>query len=506
MEPQRQVKADPRRALPGVDRLVRRAREAPGGASGLPEWALVEAARVLLAAERERLTEQRRPEPPDDDQLATGVAAPDDDELAVRVAAPDDDELAVRVAAPDDDELAVRVASAARELTRPRPQRVVNATGIVLHTNLGRAPLAAGAAAAAAAAAAGYSDLEFDLASGERGDRLGALAAKLARLGGAEAALAVNNNAAALLLALDTLGRGREVVVSRGELVEIGGSFRVPEILERAGVRLVEVGTTNRTHRADYEAAVGPDTALLLKVHRSNFELRGFVAEVELPELAEIGRAHGLPVVEDLGSGTLLPLSGLPAEALAPARLRLGADLVCFSGDKLLGGPQAGIVLGSQDLVRRMRRNPLARALRLDKLSLAALDWTLNSYLDGTARAQIPVLRQLLAPVELLEDRARKLAARLAKQAGDAAQVDARPEQSFVGGGSVPGFELLSWVVAIEAPAGADRVAARLREAPVPVIARVREGRVLLDVRTLLEGDEVAVEAALAVALRPSAR
>jgi L-seryl-tRNA(Ser) seleniumtransferase len=462
MEPELRVKADPRRSLPSVDRLARLVAEQT---AGLPGWAATSAARGVLAGERAR---------------AAGGQGP----------------------AAAEAELVERARLAASRLAAPHPRRVVNATGIVLHTNLGRAPLAPGAVAALAEAAAGYADLELDLETGRRGQRGARVAERLVRLSGAEDALAVNNNAGALLLALDTLARGREVVVSRGELVEIGGSFRVPEIMERAGVRLVEVGSTNRTHPADYERALGAHTALLLKVHRSNFELRGFVAEVTLPELVELGRARGLPVVEDLGSGTLLELPGLPPEAFAPSRLRHGADLVCFSGDKLLGGPQAGIVLGRADLVAQLRANPLARALRLDKLSLAALDWTLGAYLEGRAREEIPVLRQLCEPAEALEGRARALAARLAGCAGAAARVGAEAQRAFVGGGSLPGFELESWVVAVEPTStGAERAAARLREAPVPVLVRLHEGRLLVDVRTLLPGDDALVEQAFAMAL-----
>jgi L-seryl-tRNA(Ser) seleniumtransferase len=278
--------------------------------------------------------------------------------------------------------------------------------------------------------------------------------------------------------------------------------------MERAGVRLVEVGSTNRTHPRDYERAIGPETALLLKVHRSNFEQRGFVAEVALPELASIGRAHGLPVLEDLGSGTLVDLSrrGLPSEALAPARLRLGAEIVCFSGDKLLGGPQAGILLGAAGPAGAMRRNPLARALRLDKLSLAALDWTLASFLDGRAEREIPVLRQLLEPIARLEDRARELALRLAKVVGDADHVAVEPDRAFVGGGSLPGFELDTWVVSLRVEMGAERFAERLRRASIPVLGRVRADLVLFDVRTLLEGDETALEQAVGGALGSSFR
>jgi len=461
MDPNEKVKLDARRSLPAVDWLARAVAQRRPDLAG---WALPEAARRVLAAERNRLTGD--PE---------GVAA-------------------------GEEELVRRGAAAAAALARVQPARLVNATGVVLHTNLGRAPLAAGAADAVAEAAAHYSDLEFDLASGRRGDRGAAVAGKLALLSGAESALAVNNNAAALFLTLGTLARGREVIVSRGELVEIGGSFRVPEIVERAGVELVEVGTTNRTHLVDYERALGPRTALLLKVHRSNFELRGFTAEVALPELAQLGRAHGVPVVEDLGSGTLVDLSahGLPAESYAPARLRLGADLVCFSGDKLLGGPQAGIVLGRSRFVDALRRDPVARALRLDKLSLAALDWTLESLLAGRAEREIPVLRQLLEPAARLEVRARRLAERLEKASGAWLEVSLLEGSTLVGGGSLPGLELGSWLVALRGSAPAEELAARLRAAVVPVVARVRDSLVLIDVRTLLPDDEVAVEAAVA--------
>ena len=459
MDSNEKVKFDPRRSLPAVDRLARAVgRLCPD----LAPWAVTEASRRTLESERERL-----------------AAAPDGTAVG-------------------EQELARRGAEVAAALGRGQPGRVVNATGVVLHTNLGRAPLAPGAAAAVAEVAAHYSDLELDLDTGRRGDRGAAVAEKLVLLSGAEAALVVNNNAAAVFLALGSLARGRQVIVSRGELVEIGGSFRVPEILERAGVELVEVGTTNRTHLADYERALGPRTALLLKVHRSNFELRGFVAEVALPELAQLGRAHAVPLVEDLGSGTLVDLSahGLPGDAYAPARLRLGADLVCFSGDKLLGGPQAGIVLGRSRLVDALRRDPVARALRLDKLSLAALDWTLEALLAGRAEREIPVLRQLLEPAPRLEARARALAERLAKVCGASAELSVLPESTLVGGGSLPGFELESWVVALRGPSSAEAFARRLRTAAVPVIARVRDALVLIDVRTLLPGDESAIEAA----------
>ena len=376
----------------------------------------------------------------------------------------------------------------AEGMVRSTPRPVINATGVVLHTNLGRAPLAPGAAAAAAQVGSSYSDLELDLASGKRGNRLAAISEKLRQLSGAEAAIACNNNAAAVLLALDSLGRGREVVVSRGELVEIGGSFRVPDIMVRAGVRLVEVGTTNRTHPSDYEQAIGPDTALLLKVHRSNFEQRGFVADVELPALAEIGGRHGLPVVEDLGSGTLVDLraDGFPEDSFVPARLRQGANLVCFSGDKVLGGPQAGIAIGDEAIVDAMRRNPLARALRLDKLTLAALDWTISVMLEGRAREEIP-----------------EWATRLAAAAPASLRVDVVSEQAPVGGGSLPGFALESFAVEIrDCEGGPDALAASLRRAERPVLARVRDGALALDLRTVDEDQMQALEETVREALR----
>jgi len=456
----KEKQADPRRGLPGVDRL---AREMTRHSPDLPGWSLREGARQAVDEARERIT--RGENPPLD--------------------------------------LTTRALQLATALHRPSPARVINATGVVLHTNLGRAVLAPGAARAAAEAAVAYSDLEFDLESGERGDRLARVATLLRLLSGAEAAMAVNNNAAAVLLAVNSLGKGREVVVSRGELVEIGGSFRVPEILVQAGVRLVEVGTTNRTHREDYRGAIGAETGLLLKVHRSNFEQRGFVTEVELPALVEIGREAGVPVVEDLGSGTLLDFraQGLPPESFAPARLASGVDLVCFSGDKLLGGPQAGVVLGTEEAVRCLRRNPLARALRLDKMSLAALDWTLRAVAGGHAEQEIPTLRQLGESLAAVEKRARELLVLIEKVADARLTAELEETRAPVGGGSLPGFELPSRAVTLRGAIGAEQLCAALRRGPVPVLARVRDDRVQLDARTLLPGDEALVASALQRAL-----
>ncbi len=461
----REVKSDPRRRLPAVDRVVS---ALESGWPDLPLWAAREGARAALAEARER--------------LAGGSQA----------------------AAPALDQLAEAAALRAGELSRPHPGRVLNATGIVLHTNLGRAPLAPEAAAAVARAACGYTDLELDLASGQRGSRTAAVVVKLRLLAGVPDALALNNNAAAVFLTLSTLARGREVIVSRGELVEIGGSFRVPEIISAAGVRLVEVGTTNRTHLADYERAIGPDTALLLKVHRSNFALRGFVAEVTLQELAGLGRERGLPLVEDLGSGTLIDLSshGLPEEVFAPSRLRRGADVVCFSGDKLLGGPQAGIVLTARrEHAIAMRENPIARALRLDKLALAALDWTLAAALDGRAVRDLPVLQRLLEPQEQLERRARALAERIRSFAGELDPA-AVPDTGYAGGGALPDFVLPTFAVALRPPGGATRFAERLRRARPPLLARIRDDLLLLDLRSLDPEDEKGLEEALRGVLR----
>ena len=409
MDSPSRVNPDPRRDLPSVDVL---ARDLAGARPGLPQWAQIAAARHTLETVRAEIAQA----------LAAGAPV---------------------AAAALPEAVLARALRLAEGLVSPRPRRVLNATGVVLHTNLGRAPLAPAAAEAAARAAAGYSDLELDLETGRRGNRHGALGEKLALLCGAEAGHACNNNAAALMLALDTLARGREVVVSRGELVEIGGSFRVPDIVERSGVRLVEVGTTNRTHARDYEAAIGAQTGLLLKVHRSNFAQTGFVAEVGLRELVGIGRRHGIAVVEDLGSGTVVDVSGwgLPQEAHVPSRVAQQPDVVCFSGDKLLGGPQAGLAVGRREAVDAMRRNPLARALRLDKLGIAALDWTLTALLDGRVD-EIPVLRSLREPPGAIARRAEQLAKALEAAAGGRAAFEVVALLAPVGGGSLPGFEL----------------------------------------------------------------
>ncbi len=385
----------------------------------------------------------------------------------------------------------------ARILETPHPRRVINATGVVLHTNLGRAPLAAGAAQELARSARHYSDLEIDLASGERGSRQTRPAELLRLLSGAEDALVVNNNAGALLLCIDTLAADREVVLSRGELVEIGGSFRVPEIMAQSRARLREIGTTNRTHRSDYERAITHETGALLKVHRSNFRIEGFTSEVGLDELAELSREHGVPLVEDRGSGTFIDLRphGIP-EPPVHEGLRQGADLVLFSGDKLLGGPQLGIAIGKREWIQRMKRNPLARALRVDKLQLAALDWTLRALLDERTD-EIPVLRMLLASREMLEARAEELAKKLVR--AGLSDVSVERGVSPVGGGALPDLELPGAVVRVAPRGSAAEAARRLRDAEPAVLVRVHRGALLVDPRTLDDDDVSALIAALAV-------
>jgi L-seryl-tRNA(Ser) seleniumtransferase len=380
----------------------------------------------------------------------------------------------------------------------PSLQRVINATGVVLHTNLGRAPLAE-AARRAVAEAAGYAALELDLETGQRGSRFEHCVALLRELTGAGDALVVNNNAAAVVLALNTLANGAEAVISRGELVEIGGSFRVAEIMARSGALMAEVGSTNRTHLRDYRQAVGPNTALILKVHRSNFRIEGFTAEVDVGDLAALARDHGIPVVHDLGSGALLDLSdfGLPHEPTAREALAAGADVVSMSGDKLLGGPQAGILLGSTELVGRMRANPLCRALRPDKLTLAALEATLALYRDPReARSAVPVLRMLGASERELTQRAERVAERLRTAGVDASTVAAT---SAVGGGAYPGVALPTTVIALTTSA-AEALARHARHAAPPVVGRIRDGRLLLDLRAVAESEEGALVRVLAEA------
>ncbi|RRR68023.1 MAG: L-seryl-tRNA(Sec) selenium transferase [Candidatus Viridilinea halotolerans] len=395
--------------------------------------------------------------------------------------------------------------AAAQRVTRaltPSLRPLINATGVLLQTNLGRAPLSAQALAAMAQVGQGYANVEYDLAAGERGSRYSHLAALLTQLTGAEAALAVNNNAAAIYLVLTALAVGREVIISRGQAVEIGGGFRIPDVLRQSGATLVEVGTTNRTYAHDYAAAITAQTALLMRVHSSNFRLSGFVHEARLSELAEVAHQHhGLLLLDDLGSGTLLPTApwGLAAEPTVQASVAAGADLVTFSGDKLLGGPQAGLIVGRKDLIAQLRRHPLARALRIDKTTIAGLEATLLSYLRGQAHHEIPLWRMLTTPLEALHARALALVEQL-QAAGLRAEVVAC--QSTIGGGALPGETMASYGVAIQPdPAGASASAQRLRLGAPAVIVRINAALLICDLRTVAPAEEPDLVAALVAAL-----
>jgi L-seryl-tRNA(Ser) seleniumtransferase len=377
-------------------------------------------------------------------------------------------------------DLETRLEAELVRVRRPTLRRVLNATGVIVHTNLGRAPLAPAALERVADAAGGYSNLEYDLAAGMRGSRQDHVAVILRRLTGAEAAIVVNNNAGALLLALAALAEEREVVVSRGELIEIGDGFRIPDVLARSGARLVEVGTTNRTRAQDYENAVTADTTLLLRVHQSNFRVVGFTEQPRVEELAAVSRRRGVPLLDDLGSGSL---GEIPGEPSARESLAAGADLVCFSGDKLLGGPQAGIVAGRADLVETLRRHPLHRALRIDKLSLAALEATLRLYLDAPER--VPVLRMLREDATVVRARAHRLAELVG---GTVEETVAR-----AGGGALPLHEIPSFACAVD-----ESLAGPLRCGEPPVVGIVRDGKLLLDCRTLADDEIGAVAAAVA--------
>lgn len=454
---------DPRRAVPGVDRVLARPWcRALVAQHGRP-WIAVRVRAVL-----ERLRAGQHPAPTADQALAGLVRA--------------------------------EVARASAPSLRP----VVNATGVVLHTNLGRAPLAA-EARAAMAAASGYASVEFDLAAGERGSRYAHCARLLAELTGAADAVVVNNGAGALALALASLAGGKGVVVSHGELVEIGGGFRIPEVVEAAGARLVAVGTTNRTRPADYARAVeGGNVGAVLKVHRSNFRMTGFTGEAGLRELAQLAASRGLPLVHDLGSGLLADAAelGLPSEPTPAQSIAAGADVVVFSGDKLMGGPQAGVLAGSQEHVARAKAHPLCRALRCGKTTLAGVEATLILYRDPErARERVPALRMIAATASELEQRARAV---LAGVPGLDAEVGAG--ESLVGGGTFPGAGIPTAVLRVPAPgADADAWLTALRTHDPPVVARSRSGKVVLDFRTVLPEQDAAVSSALATALRATA-
>ncbi len=445
------------RALPSVDRLVKEARQHVDDL--LPHDELVLIARVVLDEARQKAAEAGPP------NLTT---------------------------------LAADVVNRARRLVQPSLRPVINASGVIIQTNLGRAPLSDGALLAMQEIAQGYSNLEYDLAAGERGSRYDHLGSLLARLTGAEAGLAVNNNAAAVLLVLACFCSGKEVLVSRSQAVEIGGGFRIPDVLRQSGARLVEVGTTNRTYAHDYAAALTPETAAILTVHRSNFKIVGFTHEPADQELQHLAHEAGVLWIDDWGSGSLLQPAqyGLAPEPTVFERVSAGCDIVCFSADKLLGGPQAGLIVGSREVIGRLRKHPLLRALRVDKLTIAALEATLLSYVRGRAVEDIPVWQMIGAGVEVLHARAANLAASLADRGFAASVVKS---ESAVGGGSLPGETLPSWAVAL---AGSpDTLHSRLRNGNPAVVGRIVADQLLLDLRTVLPRQEVALLEAVTSAL-----
>jgi L-seryl-tRNA(Ser) seleniumtransferase len=393
-----------------------------------------------------------------------------------------------------DREVLRRVKAAVELASTPNLRRTINATGVVVHTNLGRSLLAEQILPNLNGIASRYSNLEFDLAVGKRGSRYSAVEKLICEISGAEAAMVVNNNAAAVLLCLETIARGRKVIVSRGELVEIGGSFRIPDVMAKSGALLHEVGTTNRTHLKDYESAIDHETGLLLKVHTSNYSVVGFTADVRLQELVALGNKYQLPVMEDLGSGTFVDFSqyGLLREPTVQASVKTGADIITFSGDKLLGGPQAGIIVGQKAIVAKVKQNPLNRALRIDKMTLAALESTLRLYRDESrAVSVIPTLRMLLTPLSALDLQARRLSEQLATLDGDRLDVRILDLTSKAGGGSLPLLELPSKCVAVKIKnLSANAIEKAMRGHVIPVIGRIENDAFLLDLRTVQE-DEI---------------
>ena len=463
---------EPRRFIPSVDKLLA-APELASAMATTPRWAVVQEVRAVI------------------EEVRNGTI-PIVTDTALR--------------APWLTSLAQEAARRAAVASQYSLRRVINATGVVLHTNLGRAPLAQAAIDHVAAVARHYSNLELDLDTGERGHRYDHVRELICALTGAEDAIAVNNNAAAVLLCLSALAAGKQVVVSRGELVEIGGSFRIPDIMVQSGCLLVEVGTTNRTHLADYQRAITSDTALLLKVHPSNFRVIGFTAAVEVDALVPLARQYGIPVMNDLGAGCLVELRdlGLPHEPTVQEAVKQGADLVTFSGDKLLGGPQIGVIAGTRAMIKRLEKHPLLRALRIDKLTLAAFEATLRIYRDAKDPvAELPSLRMLRTDAAVIRQRADAFAARLAPTLPHGTEVSVTAGSSQVGAGSAPGLDVPTFLVAVR-PAGPEvaEIDARLRAMAPAVMLRVHGGDLLIDLRTVEVDEEPMILEALANALR----
>jgi len=407
------------------------------------------------------------------------------------------------------DVLLPRLTAFVRAQSRPHFRRVLNGTGVVIHTNLGRSLLAKPAIEAVAEACGHYSNCEFDLSTGRRGSRYSHVEKILCDITGAEAAMVVNNNAAAVFIMLETLARGREVIVSRGQLVEIGGSFRIPDVMAKSGAVLREVGTTNRAHVHDYESAINDETGALMRVHTSNFRVVGFTKEVSLAEMRVLGDKYNLPVIEDLGSGTLYALEGegLLGEPTVQQVVAQGADVVSFSGDKVLGGPQAGIIVGRRECIDRIKQNPVNRAMRIDKMTLAALEATLRLYLDmGEARRQVPTLKMITASEEALKSKARRLAEAIRNRLGEAARVTMRKGVSRVGGGAFPEYDLPGTVVAVAVrDVSADELREALLKTDPPLVARIEDEEFLLDPRTLDSTELKLVADALEQAVSASA-
>jgi L-seryl-tRNA(Ser) seleniumtransferase len=461
-------KQDQLRQLPGVDRILAYGTD-HRHFDDIPKSVLIAAIRSAIDALRSRVMQAQAP-------------------------------LDARCFSPD--VLVAEVKSRAARTMALKLKRVVNATGIVVHTNLGRSLLSPDVLEHLTTISTRYSNLEFDLQKGRRGSRYSAVEGILCELSGAPAAMVVNNNAAAVLLCLDTLAKGREVVVSRGELVEIGGAFRIPDVMARSGAILKEVGATNRTHPRDYENAIGEQTGLLLKAHTSNYSIVGFTAAVSLPDLVSIGRRHDLPVMEDLGSGTLVDFSkyGLTKEPTVQESLAAGVDVVTFSGDKLLGGPQAGIILGDKGHIDRIKANPLTRALRIDKMTLAALEATLRLYRDEPQALQrIPTLKMLTLPLKVIRGRAAELESRLDRTAGGRLTVELLDFSSKAGGGSLPLLDLPSCCLGIRVDGkSANAVELWLRNYTPPIIGRIENDLFIMDPRTLQEDELEIIEKAFA--------
>lgn len=452
------------RQLPGVDRIMNLAAGNPELAD-MPRSVLTDAVRRVL------------------DELRGAIL---------------DNGAAIASDALSEPEVLRRAAALAGDVMQPNLRRVVNGTGVVVHTNLGRSLLAGAAIDNVRRIAGNYSNLEYDLHAGKRGSRYSAVEDILSEISGAEAGMAVNNNAAAVLLCIDTLARDREVIVSRGELVEIGGSFRVPDVMAKSGAKLREVGTTNRTHLRDYENAIDDQTALLLKVHQSNFSIVGFTKAVSLSELVELGRRSELPVMEDLGSGTFVDFSryGLAKEPTVQESVSAGVDVVTFSGDKLLGGPQAGLIVGRRDIVDRIKKNPLTRALRIDKMTLAALEATLRLYRDEQrAVRDIPTLSMITMDPAVLEQRAARMADRLCSIGQNRIRVEQIRGVSKAGGGALPLLELPSRCIAVTVEkCSANSLEFQLRSNDPPIIGRIENDRFIIDVRTLTDEDLTIIE------------